>query len=78
MPNILLQVSLIIFKMILKSYFYGLKVRNTELILIKFDIGGPYFEFEFLYILPILSRLVPLDTEQVKGLHTLVCWYKQF
>jgi hypothetical protein len=30
-------------------------------------------EFEFIYILQILSRLVPLDTEQVKGLHTLVC-----
>jgi hypothetical protein len=33
------------------------------------------FEFEFIYILQILSRLVSLDTEQVKGLHTLVSWY---
>jgi hypothetical protein len=28
------------------------------------------FEFEFIYIIKILSWLVPLDTEQVKGLHT--------
>jgi hypothetical protein len=37
--------------------------------------GVFFFESEFIYILQILSMLVPLDTEQVKGLHTLVCWY---